>query len=96
MTRTARLSLRVIVFGLTLSVSLGASALPLSPKWMKSSVEKKIDAPARPGALADNTGGPDAGGGVPGGGAQALPVPASLWLILIGAAGMALVRRKKA
>ncbi len=91
MMRTARLSLRVILVSLMLSLSLGASALPLSPKWMKSSVEgKKVDEP-RPGEL--DTGN---GGGTGGGVVQALPIPASLWLFAIGAVGMTLVRRKKA
>jgi hypothetical protein len=90
MMRTARFSLRVILVSLLLSLSLGASALPLSPKWMKSSVEgKKVDEP-RPGELDTGNGG-GAGGVV-----QALPIPASLWLFAIGAAGMTLVRRKKA
>ncbi|MDQ3261394.1 MAG: VPLPA-CTERM sorting domain-containing protein [Pseudomonadota bacterium] len=89
MISSVRLGLKVIIIGLSLSVSLGASALPLSPKWMKSSVQKKIDEP-RSGAFDDNNGGPDVGVAP-----RAVPVPASLWLILIGAAGMALVRRNK-
>ena len=91
MTRTARFSLRVITIGFMLSVSFGANALPLSPKWMKSSVEgKKVSEPS--GELNPDNIGVGTGGGV----VQALPVPASLWLIVVGAAGMALVRRKKA
>ncbi len=89
MLRTTNLSLRVIVVGLMLSMSLGASALPLSPKWMKSSTEGK-KAPEAPGELDTGTG----GGGV-GGGAQALPLPASIWLFVIGGVGMSLIRRRK-
>ena len=90
MISTARLCLKVIIIGLAVSVSMSASALPLSPKWMKSSVQKKIDEPTRSGAFDDNNGGPDVGAAP-----RALPLPSSVWLILIGAAGMALVRRKK-
>jgi hypothetical protein len=87
MTRTARFSLRVIVISSLLALSLGANALPLSPKWMKSSVDKKVTEPGHPGEL------PDLGGGT-GGGVTALPLPGSIWLIAIGIAGMRFIRRK--
>ena len=90
MTRTARFSLRVILVGFILSTSFGASALPLSPKWMKSSVEgKKVNQAS--GELNPDNVGVGTGGGV----VQALPVPASLWLMVIGGLGMTLVRRTK-
>lgn len=91
MLRTANLLLRVIVIGLTLSMSLSASALPLSPKWMKSSTEgKKVAEPS--GELDIGRGSDEVGIG---GGVRALPVPASIWLFIIGGVGMAFVRRRK-
>lgn len=89
MLRNTSLLLRIIVISFTLSVSLGASALPLSPKWMKASAEGR-QAAVPPGELDSGNGGGNTGGGV-----QELPVPASLWLMVIGGAGMALFRRKK-
>jgi PEP-CTERM motif len=88
MTRTSKLLLRVLVLGISLSFSFGANALPLSPKWMKSSIEgKKVN--ETPGELDNGNGG---GGGI---GPQALPDPATLWLFAIGAVGMTFVRRKQ-
>ena len=89
MTRISKLSFRALALGIILTLSFGANALPLSPKWMKSSIEgKKVN--ETPGELDTGNGG---GGG--GGVVQALPDPATLWLFGIGAVGMTLVRRKQ-
>jgi hypothetical protein len=86
MARTISLSMRAILVITALSFSLGANALPMSPKWMKSNAShKSVD---RPGELGD--GNPT--GGV---GPLALPLPGSLWLVLIGVAGIAAQRRNK-
>ena len=89
MKRAASLSLRALLAVSILGFSVAASALPLSPKWMKSNVTPKVTEP-RPGDLGDGAG---AGGGIEV--SRHLPMPGSVWLILIGAAGIALQRRVK-
>ena len=88
MTRAAKLSFKAIMVATILSFSFGAKALPMSPKWMKSDVAQKVaqppagalgDANLLLGPLADST----------------LPLPGSIWLILVGVAGMAFQRRNK-
>jgi hypothetical protein len=91
MKRAASLSLRALLAVSILGFSVAASALPLSPKWMKSNVALKATEPTRAGDLGDG-----AGAGVVGGNeVSRMPMPGSIWLILIGAAGFALQRRAK-
>ncbi len=85
--RKTKLSLRVLVVTMIVGFSFEASALPLSPKWMKSSESIKKSQAGTSGELPDVN-----GGGV----VQALPLPASLWLVMIGVAGIAAQRRSKA
>ena len=89
MKRCNSLSLRALVVTVVLGISFGASALPLSPKWMKSNAAPKVNEPGKSGELGDGLGN---GGG--GGGVQALPLPGSGWLVLVGVAGIAAQRRK--
>ncbi len=84
--RATPLSLRAMLVTIVFGFAFEASALPLSPKWMKAAEPLKISQP-----VGDLDGVGDGGGG----GSQDLPVPATLILFAIGAAGMALVRRKK-
>ena len=80
---------RALVVTVLLGISFQVNALPLSPKWMKSSEERRVSEPKQPGVLGDEI------GPVQGGVAQALPVPASLWLVSLGLAGITVVRRKR-
>ena len=80
---SVRATLAIVVFGFVFE----ASALPLSPKWMKAAEPIKVSQP--PG---DIGGAPGDGGG---GGGRDLPVPATLILFAVGIAGMSVVRRKK-
>ena len=88
MTRKSMLSLRALVITMIVGFSIEASALPLSPKWMKSNDSIKRNQPTTSGELPDD-------GVTGGGGVQALPTPASLFLVLAGAAAIAVQRRKK-
>lgn len=85
--RATPLSLRAILATIVFGFVFEASALPLSPKWMKTAEPIKVSQPV------GDLGGVGAGDG--GGGTQDLPVPATLMLFAAGIAGMALVRRKK-
>lgn len=80
---SVRATLAIVVFGFVFE----ASALPLSPKWMKANESIKVSEPPSG----------DLGGGAPGegGGARDLPVPATLILFAVGIAGISIVRRKK-
>lgn len=81
---SVRTTLAIVVFGFVFE----ASALPLSPKWMKANESIKVSEPPSG----------DLGGGAPGeggGGARDLPVPATLILFAVGIAGISIVRRKK-
>lgn len=78
-----RAFLVVVIFGFAFE----ASALPLSPKWMKAAEPIKVSQP--PGDIGG------VGGGDGGGPGRELPVPATLILLAVGIAGMAVVRRKK-
>ena len=80
---------RTLVVTVLLGISFQVNALPLSPKWMKSSEDRKVSEPIPYGVLGDET--ESGGGGV----IQALPTSASLWLISLGLAGIAAVRRKR-
>ena len=80
---------RALVVTVLLGISFQVNALPLSPKWMKSSEERSVSEPKQPGVLGD------AIVPVQGGVGRALPVPASLWLVSLGLAGIAAVRRKR-
>ena len=80
---------RTLVVTVLLGISFQVNALPLSPKWMKSSEERRVSEPKQPGLLGDEI------EPVQGGVVQALPVPASLWLVSLGLAGIAAVRRKR-
>ena len=80
---------RALVVTVLLGISFQVNALPLSPKWMKSSEERRVSEPKQPGVLGD------AIVPVQGGVGRALPVPASLWLVSLGLAGIAAVRRKR-
>ena len=80
---------RALVVTVLLGISFQVNALPLSPKWMKSSEDRKVSESKQPGVLGDETG--PAGGGV----VQAVPTPASLWLISLGLVGIVAVRRKR-
>ena len=80
---------RALVVTVLLGISFQVNALPLSPKWMKSSEERRVSKPKQPGVLGDEI------GPVQGEVVQALPVPASLWLVSLGLAGIAVVRRKR-
>ena len=80
---------RTLVVTVLLGISFQVNALPLSPKWMKSSQDRKVSEPIRSGVLGDVT---ESGGGEV---SRALPTPASLWLISLGLAGIAAVRRKR-
>ena len=85
--RRTKLSLRVLIMTMVVGFSFEVSALPLSPKWMKSAESIKKSQAGTSGELPDVTGG---------GGVQALPLPTSLWLVMIGVAGIAAQRRNKA
>lgn len=88
MKRAASLSLRALLAVSILGFSVAASALPLSPKWMKSNVTPKVTEPS--GELVDT------GGRVTGGvGPTAVPLPGSIWLVLFGVAGIVAQRRAK-
>ena len=87
--RASWLFSRAFIVTVLLGFSFQVSALPLSPKWMKSSEERRVSEPKQPGVLGDEI------GPVQGGVAQALPVPASLWLVSLGLAGITVVRRKR-
>jgi hypothetical protein len=87
MARKSTLLLRAIALTAIVGFSFEASALPLSPKWMKSNESIKRNQPTTSGELPDNT-------GTGGGGVQALPAPASLWLIFAGVAAFAVQRKK--
>lgn len=80
---------RALVVTVLLGISFQVNALPLSPKWMKSSEDRKVSEPIPSGVLGDET--VSGGGGV----VQRVPTPASLWLISLGLAGIAAVRRKR-
>ncbi len=80
---------RALVVTVLLGISFQVNALPLSPKWMKSSEDRKASEPIQSGVLGDET---ESGGGEV---SQALPTPASLWLISLGLAGIVAVRRKR-
>ena len=80
---------RALVVTVLLGISFQVNALPLSPKWMKSSEDRKVSESIQSGVLGDET--ESGGGGV----IQAVPTPASLWLISLGLAGIAAVRRKR-
>ena len=80
---------RALVVTVLLGISFQVNALPLSPKWMKSSEDRKVSEPIQSGVLGDET---ESGGGEV---SRALPAPASLWLISLGLAGIAAVRRKR-
>jgi hypothetical protein len=84
--RNMKLSLRALLITMIVGFSFEASALPLSPKWMKSAESIKKSQAGTSGELPDVTGG---------GGVQALPLPGSLWLIVIGITGIAAQRRTK-
>ena len=87
---------RALVVTVLLGISFQVNALPLSPKWMKSSEDRKVSEPIPSGVLGDETG--SAGGGVqalPTPERHAMPTPASLWLVSLGLAGIAAVRRKR-
>ena len=87
MTRAAKLSFKAVMVATILGFSFGANALPMSPKWMKSNVAQKVAQPPA-GELGDAN-------PLLGGGPLALPLPGSIWLILVGVAGMAFQRRNK-
>lgn len=80
---------RTLVLTVLLGMSFQVNALPLSPKWMKSSEDQKVSEPVPSGVLGDET--ESGGDGV----IQAVPTPASLWLISLGLAGIVAVRRKR-
>ena len=82
---------RALVVTVLLGISFQVNALPLSPKWMKSSEDRKVSEPIPSGVLGDETG--SAGVGVQE--RHAMPTPASLWLVSLGLAGIAAVRRKR-
>ena len=85
--RATPLSFRAILATIVFGFVFEASALPLSPKWMKTAEPIKVSQPV------GDLGGVGAGDG--GGGTQDLPVPATLILFAAGVVGMTLVRRKK-
>ena len=87
MKRAASLSLRALLAVSILGFSVAASALPLSPKWMKSNVTPKVTEPS--GELVDT------GGRVTGVGPTAVPLPGSIWLVLFGVAGIVAQLRAK-
>ncbi len=86
--RAAGFLSRALVVTILLGFSFQVNALPLSPKWMKSSEDRKVSDPIPSGVLGDET---ESGGSV----VQEVPAPASLWLISLGLAGIAAVRRKR-
>lgn len=87
MKRAASLSVRAFLVVTLFGFSLGASALPLSPKWMKSNVTPKVTQPP--------SGDLDIGSGVAAIDTNRMPLPGSIWLILVGVAGLAVQRRSK-
>lgn len=87
--RATPLSLRAILATIVFGFVFEASALPLSPKWMKAAEPIKVSQPVTSGDI-DGVGAGDGGGGT-----QDLPVPATLILFAAGVVGMTLVRRKK-
>lgn len=82
---------RALVVTVLLGISFQVNALPLSPKWMKSSEDRKVSEPIPSGVLGDET--VSGGGGVVQ--RHRVPTPASLWLISLGLAGIVAVRRKR-
>ena len=87
--RACQFLCRAFIVSALLGLSFQVSALPLSPKWMKSSEDRKVPEPVQSGVLGDESG-LDGGGNV-----QAIPTPASLWLVSLGLAGIVAVRRKR-
>ena len=79
---------RALVVTVLLGISFQVNALPLSPKWMKSSEDRKVSEPIPSGVLGDET-------VSVGDESHEVPTPASLWLISLGLAGIAAVRRKR-
>lgn len=87
--RACQLLCRAFIVSALLGLSFQVSALPLSPKWMKSSEDRKVPEPVQSGVLGDESA--SDGNGV----IQALPTPASLWLMSLGLVGIVALRRKR-
>ena len=87
--RVAGSLFRALVVTVLLGISFQVNALPLEPKGMRSSSkDQKVSEPMQSGALGDGTESVSDE-------SHEVPTPASLWLISLGLAGIAAVRRKR-